>query len=244
MRVRIDLLPRDDYRDELVVLIDVLRSCTVAPVLFERGLEMLTFSASLRQARKAAGNGELLVGERSGMIPEGFNYGNSPAELRGVDFSGRSVVMVSDNAPRALPSFTGAREVLLGSLYNAGAVARAVQRSGAERVSVVCSGSDGQEDLDDTMTAGLVAGEISRLAEDARLEGAARLAIGLLRAFPDPLEGLWHSTAGRTLRRHELAEDLAIASMVSQSDHVPKLVRVEQGERADLFRFDSQQEPA
>lgn len=244
MRVRIDLLPRDDYRDELVVVIDVLRSCTVAPVLFERGLEALTFSASLRQARKAAGNGDLLVGERSGMIPEGFNYGNSPAELRRVDFTGRSVVMVSDNAPRSLPSFAGAREVLLGSLYNAGAVARAVHRSGVERVSVVCCGSNGQEDLDDSMTAGLLGGEISRLAGGARLEGAARLAIGLLRAFPDPLEGLWHSTAGRDLRRHQLAEDLAVASMVSQSDHVPKLVQVQQGERSDLFRFESHLEPS
>ncbi|MEX2542875.1 MAG: 2-phosphosulfolactate phosphatase [Trueperaceae bacterium] len=239
MRVRIDLLPRPVYHGELVVLIDILRSCTVAPVLFDGGLSRLTMCASLREARKDAAGGKLLVGERAGVPPEGFNYGNSPSELRRADLAGREAVVVSDNAPKALPALEGASEVLLASLYNAAAVASAVRSAARERVSLVCSGYHGQEDLDDTMAAGFLAGEISRLTGGVRFEGAARLAIGLLRAFPDPLEALWHSTAGRTLRSHELAEDLAVASMISQSDHVPRLVAIDAGRHSDLYRFES-----
>lgn len=222
----------------MVVLIDVLRSCTVAPVLFDGGLTRLTLCDSLREARKAAADGKLLVGERAGVPPEGFNYGNSPSALSRADFRGREAVVVSDNAPKALPALAGASEVLLGSLYNGAAVASAVRAAGRERVSLVCSGYHGQEDLDDTMAAGFLAGEISRLASGVRFEGAARLAIGLLRAFPDPLEALWHSTAGLTLRRHELAEDLAVASMISQSDTVPRLAAIDAGRHADLYRFE------
>lgn len=239
MRVRIDLLPKSEYAGEYVVLIDVLKSCTVAPVLFDNGLEHLVVGGSLRDARRAAEGGRLLVGERGGVPPEGFNHLSSPAQLRNRDFRGREAVLVSDNAPRALPQVAGASRVLLASLYNARAVARAVLASGAERVSLVCCGHQGQEDLDDAMTAGFLAGEIGYLAGEVQLEGAARLAVGLLRAFPDPLEALWHSTAGRDLRRLEFSEDLAIASVISQSQHVPSLSEVEEGKYRPLYHFDT-----
>jgi 2-phosphosulfolactate phosphatase len=239
MRVRIDLLPRGDYRGELVVLIDILSACTAAPVLFENGLDRLTLCASLRDARESARSGKLLIGERAGVPPEGFNYPNSPAALRQIDFGDRQAVMVSENAPRALPAVAGASAVLLGSLFNAEGVARAVAADGAERVSLVCCGYEGQEDLDDTVAAGYLAGEIHRLAGGARLEGGARLALGLLRAFPDPLEALWHSTAGRVLRANELAEDLAVASLVSQTAKVPRMVASDPGRQGDLFHFEA-----
>jgi 2-phosphosulfolactate phosphatase len=237
MRIRIDLLPRGDYAGELVVLIDTLRTCTVAPILFDRGLESLALSASIREARHAATSGMLLIGERGGVPPEGFNHGNSPVALRDLDLTGRRAVLVSDNAPRALPALVDGDALLIGSLYNASALAEAVRSSGAERVSLVCSGYQGQEDLDDTVTAGFLAGEISRRSGGANLEGAAHLAIGLLRAFPDPLDALWHSAAGRELRRGEQAEDLAVASMISQSPHVPRLSSVQQGRLANLYHF-------
>lgn len=240
MRVRIDLLPKPEYAGELVVLIDVLKAGTVAPLLFDNGLERLVVSGSIRDARVAAAGGRKLIGERSGVPPEGFNHASSPSLLGRHDFRGQEAVLVSDNASKALPLLDGANEVLLGSLYNARATARAVLATGAERVSLVCCGFQGQEDLDDTMTSGFLAGEIGHLLGTVQLEGAARLAVGLLRAFPDPLEALWHSTAGRELRRLELSEDLAPASSVSQSQNVPRLVAVEEGKNKKLYHFEPQ----
>lgn len=239
MLLRVDLLPRGPYPDELIVLVDILRSGTVAPILFDQGIVKLTYCASLRESRREASQwGKLLIGERGGMPPEGFNYASSPSAISATDFSGREAVLLSENAPRALPHLSGASRVLVGSLYNASAVARAVQDSGADRVTFVCSGFQGQEDVDDAIAAGFIAGEVARLAGGAELTGASRFSLGLLRAFPDPLEAIWLSSAGRALRRLQLADDLAFASMVSQSEHVPELVAVDPGERADLFHFE------
>ncbi|MEJ2289765.1 MAG: 2-phosphosulfolactate phosphatase, partial [Deinococcales bacterium] len=71
MRIHTDLTPTGSYRD-VVVLIDVLRTCTVAPLLFERGLTELALTPSLRSARAAASEGWLLLGERQGVPAEGF----------------------------------------------------------------------------------------------------------------------------------------------------------------------------
>lgn len=225
------------YRD-VVVLIDVLRTCTVAPILFERGLADLRLTPSLRAARKV-GAGELLrIGERQGLPPEGFNYGNSPAELARIDFTGRGAVLVSENAPAALPRVADARHVLLGSLYNASAVASLAVELAHERIDLVCCGFAGEEDLDDTLAAGAIAADALLRVPSASPSGATRLARSLLRAYPEPLEALWHSEAGRYLRGLDLEQDIGMAARLSQSDVVPVLTSRETTPEGELFAFE------
>ncbi len=157
MLINTDLVPSGPYSD-VVVLIDVLRTCTVAPILFDQGAVSLSLTTSMRRARAASGSGKTLVGERQGVPPEGFNHGNSPANLARVGLQGREVVMVSENAPRWLEQLGGARQVLLGSLYNAGAVARLAAELASGRIDLVCSGFSGEPDLDDTLAAAVIAG--------------------------------------------------------------------------------------
>ncbi|HNR00050.1 MAG TPA: 2-phosphosulfolactate phosphatase, partial [Trueperaceae bacterium] len=92
MLINTDIVPSGPYSD-VVVLIDVLRTCTVAPMLFERGARSLSLTPSMRRARAEAGAGRVLVGERQGVPPEGFNHGNSPANLAQVAVAGLDVVM-------------------------------------------------------------------------------------------------------------------------------------------------------
>lgn len=233
MHLRVDLRPSGDFpgdysRDysDVVVVIDVLRTCTLAPLLFSRGLETLYLGSSIRAARRLAEEqGLLLFGERGGLPPEGFNYGVSPTEVAHADVQGRSGVLVSDNSSRVLSLTSGAKHVLLGSLYNAGAAA-ALAASLAEReIALLCTGFDGDEDLDDTLCAGFLAAQLKRRLPDADLGGAARYAIGFLGAFPAPVGALWSSRAGHALRRSALTGDIALSSLVSQTDRVPHLIR-------------------
>lgn len=245
MRVRTDLLPRRDYSGEVVVVIDALRSCTAAPLLFDRGLSTLFMTPSVRTALRTAESRDLLLlGERGGVPPEGFNHSNSPADLLRLDFTQRSAILVSDNAPVVLGQVDNASEVLLASLYNASAAAeRALQlaRQHDSGISIVCCGFDGQQDLDDTLAAGFLAAEIRRLEPEVRFEAAARLSLSLLQAYPDPVEAFWHSTAGRYLRKLERADDLAVAARVSSSAHVPQLHKpaLPLGNTELLYRFES-----
>lgn len=236
MHIHVDLLPRSAYRD-VVVVIDVLRTCTVAPVLFDRGLTDLKLTPSLKAARRAAGGSVLLIGERQGLPPEGFNYGNSPAELGNIDFGGRAAVLVSENAPSTLPRVADARHVLLGSLYNANAVASVARELATDRIDIVCCGFGGEEDLDDTLAAGLIAADLATQVPDAVLTGASRFAMTLLRAFPEPLEALWESVAGRYLRGLDLEQDIGMAARLSHSNTVPVLAERIAAEDGELFSF-------
>lgn len=237
MHIRVDLLPSPPY-DDVVILIDVLRTCTVAPILFENGLERLHVATKLKLARTLAEKAKwVLLGERKGLPPEGFNYSNSPAELRKVDMKGAEAVLVSENAPATLPLLDGAEHLLLGSLYNADAVVERALESARERVYLVCSGLWGREDLDDTLAAGFLAACLHRLNPNAELGGAARLAVNLVQAFPDPLEAFWRSSSGQYLRALHLQDDLAVASLVSQTEHVPILTDSRNYDHGTLYTF-------
>lgn len=237
MRIHTDLTPASGYRG-VVILIDTLRSSTVAPLLFERGLAELALTPSLRSARAAGAEGWLLLGERHGVPPEGFNHGNSPAELSALDLSGRRAVMVSENAPRHLARVADAERVLLGSLYNAAAVVDVASHANDD-VTLVCSGFEGEPDLDDALTAGVLAALLEEGAEGGvTRSGATRFALSLLRAFPDPLEALWQSVAGHHLRRLELEPDLAFCAQVSASVVAPELTEQRPGAgSAPLYLF-------
>ncbi|HZJ08979.1 MAG TPA: 2-phosphosulfolactate phosphatase [Trueperaceae bacterium] len=264
MQLQTDLIPNGPYGD-VVVLIDVLRTSTVAPLLFDNGLNELGLTASVRRARAAAAErpGTLLMGERDGLPPEGFNHGAAPAELRRHDFTGRSAILMTENAPRAAAAVAGADHVLLGSLYNAHAVAAAAARLAKTRISLVCCGFGGEPDLDDCLAAGLIAGLLMQqlppsagadepeprgAAGDAaephgasggaiEPRGATRFALGMLRSYTDPLVALWHSTAGTYLRGLGSDEDLALAAATSVSSSVPELRASDNQGVAPLFRF-------
>ena len=237
MRIHTDLTPTGSYHD-VVVLVDVLRTCTVAPLLFERGLTELALTPSLRTARAAAREGWLLLGERQGVPAEGFNYGNSPAEFAAIDVTGKRAVMVSENAPRWLPQVADARRVLLGSLYNAAAVAEVAARQALESIDLVGSGFEGEPDLDDALAAGLLAALLAERLPTAARSGATRFALSLLRAFPDPMEALWQSVSGHELRRVGLERDLAFSAQISASTLVPQLVGRQPGAgSAPLYLF-------
>ncbi|MDQ3396328.1 MAG: 2-phosphosulfolactate phosphatase [Deinococcota bacterium] len=237
MRLRVELLPQGPYRD-VVILIDVLRTSTMAPLLFDKGITHLYLCPSLRVSRAVARqHGHLLLGERGGLPPEGFNYGNSPAELARASLDRRGAVLTSENAPRTLPALSGAKHLLLGSLYNADAVVKRALELAKDEVAMVCSGFAGHEDLDDTLSAGFLAARLKQSLPEATLEGAAALAISLLKAFPDPLEALWQSRSGHYLRKLGLTEDIAIASLVSTSTKVPELAERIEEEDTSLFCF-------
>jgi 2-phosphosulfolactate phosphatase len=236
VRVRVDLLPKPPYED-VVVLIDVLRTCTTAAMLFERGLGRLEIIDKLKLARQRAEATEAtLLGERAGLPPEGFNYGSSLAEIRNITL-GEHAVTTSENAPKSLTQLTGAKTLLLASLYNADAAAKVALQHSTTEVALVCSGFFGQEDLDDAVTAGYLAARLKTLRDDVTLEGASRFAISLMKAFPDPLEALWRSSTGQYLRDLNMEEDLAIASYISQTDHVPVLKEHQQSEQGNIFSF-------
>ncbi len=243
MRLKVDLLPKSGYGDT-VILVDVLRATTTAPIILE-GAEQLFVTGSLAVARGFADSYNLLLaGEREGLPPEGFNYGASPADLRGLKFE-RDVVLTTENSPKAIEAVSGAKHVLLGSFYNARAVVDKALELATEEIAIVCAGMYGDETLEDIVCAGFFARRIQKLrgaageggAGQVELKDAARLAISLLKAYPDVQEALMGSTAGGMLEKLGLLEDVAVSSLISQSECVPRLENILQWDGKNIYRF-------
>ena len=96
----------------------------------------------------------VLAGERHGKILPGFDTGNSPSQLAGVDVMGKTVVHTTSAGTQGIANALYADEILGASLVNAKATADYIRRSGAERVSLVCMGLAGVEPTDeDTLCA-------------------------------------------------------------------------------------------
>lgn len=244
MRLKVDSLARGFYTDT-VILVDVLRATTVAPILLG-ARPQLFITPSVRAARAYAGAHDLLLaGERDGLPPQGFNHSASPAELRSAHFE-RDLVLTTENGPRALAALTEhhiPKHVLLGSFYNARAVTEAAARLATEEIAVVCAGHYGPEGthteaIEDVVCAGFLTRRLEKLRPDAARESLT-LAQALLRAYADPQEALAQSESGQLLMRLGLHEDLAVASLISQSGVVPYLTGVQPIEGQPVFAFEA-----
>jgi 2-phosphosulfolactate phosphatase len=175
----------------LTVVIDVFRAFTVACHVFARGAESMTAVGDVAAARrlKKKSPKSVLVGERHARKPEGFDYGNSPSEIREAALSCRRVIHTTHAGTQALTAASNADEVITGSFVNASAIVAYVQKQAPSRMSLVCAGFEGgRPALEDILCAGYLrdrlngeAPEFNALRRRLRNSEAAR-------RFFDPAE--------------------------------------------------------
>lgn len=110
------------------VVVDVVRATTTLSVVFEHGARRVYATrdiASARQFRAEHAPTAKLAGERGGLPPEGFDFGNSPAEMTAERCAGLELVFATTNGTRALAACArvdGAR-IYAGAFRNGQAVA-------------------------------------------------------------------------------------------------------------------------
>lgn len=127
------------------VIIDVFRAFTTGAVALANGAEKIVMVGDLDQARdlRAQGVGALCLGERGGDRPEGFDYGNSPAEIEAVDFSGQTLIQTTSNGTRGILAAAGAARVYAGAFASARATVAAILADPVLPVSLVAMGDAG-----------------------------------------------------------------------------------------------------
>jgi len=157
MNIRIlELIEGAKAAKGLTVIIDVFRAMTVEAYVIQNGASDLIPMGDIAAAYayRDAHPGTILIGERGGAKCPGFDFGNSPSEVKDVDFTGKTVVHTTSAGTQGVVNATGASEMLTGSLVNAKAIAEYIRASGAEEVSLVCMGLAGVEPTrEDTLCA-------------------------------------------------------------------------------------------
>jgi 2-phosphosulfolactate phosphatase len=221
MRVHVAFTPGEQTPAPVGIVIDVLRATSTICQALASGYARVLCCAEIDEARALAETEvpAKLAGER-GLEPiEGFDYGNSPAELDG-EPTAETLILTTTNGTRLLVAAAERFErVYVGSLLNLDAVAAAARESG-EDVAVLCAGVLGELALDDAYCAGRIAEALGGEPEDS-----ARAAILLARSFPSALEGLAASRSGGNLRRHGLEADIERCARENDLAVVPRYVR-------------------
>jgi len=214
MRVEVAFTPQQAPPADLGIVVDVLRATSTIAQALAAGYERVLCCGELDEARALREEipDSLVGGERNAARIDGFDVGASPREF--VEPRARTLILSTTNGTRAiLETARVCPDVVLGSLLNLEAVARAAQ---GRDVGVVCAGFKGAYALDDAYCAG----RIVQLLESTERNDAAVASEVLARAFPSALEAL----NARTYGPPGLEEDIAFCAREDVLDVVPRLV--------------------
>ena len=262
MQVTVALTPRlvPAVDRSVCIVLDVLRASGTMLAMFEAGAEALHLAGTPEEAAKLAAQDRAahwVCGERDGLRPEGFDYGNSPSELAEARLDDRRVVYVTSNGTNALRAVAAAPLVLVGTPRNEVAMTRLAVREARARdldldLVVVCAGDENGYaiSLEDAFVAGMLVERLIKLharhvpAEEAEADHEAlsldESAILVHRTFCSYLRGpdahatpetlltvFEESRNGRDLPRKGYADDLEYCAQVDVSAVVPRLAIVD-----------------
>jgi 2-phosphosulfolactate phosphatase len=243
MRIDVALLPAflERPHEQVCVVVDALRATSTIATLLARGVEEIAVTASVEEGlvlKQRSMPDRLLCGESGGLPPEGFDYGNSPAEFSRMELTGRKAIIATSNGTRALVRAADAPAVFTGSLLNASAVCRAALAE-AQRLDVgilfLCAGTDLARtfSLEDTAVCGALVETLVRdypgSLEALSLTDSAIAAYRVWRSYSSPRLLFGEATHGKALERIGLAEDLDFCTNIDRYDVAPRLVRSESG---------------
>jgi 2-phosphosulfolactate phosphatase len=233
MRIDVALLPGQafDRARSVSVVVDVLRASSSIVTLLERGAARVVGAPDIHAAGALRERlpDHLLCGEKDGLPPPGFDYGNSPSEFSRLEFHGRSAILATSNGTRILAALAEAPAVIVGCLLNRTAAARAAVAMACERslnIVVVCSAAYGGSTfvLEDALGAGAIV-EAALSAEPSLVAGdAARFAAeAFAAAGPRIGEAVASAYHARELAEAGLGDDVAYCGRLDVSTVAPVL---------------------
>ena len=208
------LPPRD-----VCVVVDVLRATSTIATLLAGGTREVEVVGSVAEAitRRAELGAAFAFacGEVGGLPPEGFDYGNSPAEFAQADVAGRCAILFTSNGTKALLRVSDAPAVFAGALVNGTAIVTAAVAAARGQdcgVTIVCAGTalGTAFALEDFFCAGaLVENAVRQLGVEADLGDGARAAERVYEGYArDASAAFAAAEHGRALIPLGLAADL------------------------------------
>ncbi|MEI6659970.1 MAG: 2-phosphosulfolactate phosphatase [bacterium] len=144
-----------DKATGLAVIIDVFRAFTTEAYIFANGASKIIPVIILEEAYaiKKENPEYFLVGERGGIKPEGFDFGNGPTEVLSVDFSGKTIIHTTSNGTKGLMNASNADAVLVGSFVMADSIVKYIKQNNFEVVSLISTAPDADGENEDILLA-------------------------------------------------------------------------------------------
>jgi len=146
-------------RQDVIIVIDVLRCTSTIITALANGAKGVIPVKTIKEAREIHRQDPhtVLAGERRGIKPQGFYFGNSPLEFHPTKVARKKIILTTTNGTQALTKTKGASFVFVGAFLNLNAVTEvALKISKRENLglSLVLSGKRGGFSLEDYLCAG------------------------------------------------------------------------------------------
>lgn len=219
---------------KVCVVVDVIRATSSLTVIMAKKPQKVMLTTTIQKANKYASQQTvhpLLCGERRGVAPEGFDFGNSPREYSQADLKDRVIIFTSSNGTRAIADLVMAPHVYLGCFLNAAAVVKKTLETAQRNcmdILLVCSGREEKFAIDDAYCAGYLVSQLMSLipaTESFDLNDGAQAALGIFGYYRDTRRLLEMSGAGKAVIEIGMSEDLTYLMQKDLYDSVPELIR-------------------
>lgn len=176
------------FDDSHVLMIDVLRaSSTVAAALYNGAKEVVA-TENLDKAVTLYSNlskeVRFLGGERNGIMPSGFDAGNSPSEYTGEKIEDKTVIITTSNGTKIYQKAKQAESRIIASFVNVEVVLEYLkacikEKNENTKFIILCAGNNGRLSYEDTLCAGRYIAAIMELIKDGELTDTAAAAFNL-----------------------------------------------------------------
>lgn len=134
----------------IVIVIDVLRAFSTAAYAFSRGAKEILLVSTVEEAlalRSQVPNSKVM-GEVGGLPPEGFDFGNSPAQIREQDLTGLTLIQRTGAGTQGAVRSKKADILVAASFVVAGSTVEYISRLEPAEVTFVITGiHNNDEDL-------------------------------------------------------------------------------------------------
>jgi 2-phosphosulfolactate phosphatase len=219
---------------KVCIVVDVVRATSSLTAIMAKEPKKVILTTTIQKATKFASQQTihpLLCGERKGLPPEGFDYGNSPVAFARADLKDRIIIFTSSNGTRAVADLVMAPHVYLGCFLNAAAVVRKAletAKASAYDLLIVCAGREEKFAIDDAYCGGYLVSQImaSLTADmDFALGDGAQAALGIYGYYRDAAKLIEMSGAGKAVNEIGLGEDLPFLLQRDLYDTVPELIK-------------------
>ncbi len=230
MKIDVQLLPLSpdprSLADCSVVVFDILRATSVIVHALSQGarefIPVLSAEKAFERKRDFPPGTTLLGGEKDTRPIEGFDLGNSPREYTADKIKDKRVILSTTNGTRAFHLVASAKEVMVGSFFNIGAVADKCLTEDRDLL-IFPSGDEGRFSLEDTVCGGMLIDWISgKKGKAVLLTDAAQAALILFKRFEkSPVEAFYLSHHGNKLLSLGRGDDLPYCAQINIISLVP-----------------------
>lgn len=209
-----DIFNLFESKGRIVVVVDILRASTVVCTMIHNGAKEIIPVSSLEEAREYKAKGFLVVAERDGKKLDFADLGNSPFYFTPEVVSGKTIVYSTTNGTNAITIGKQAKQILIGSFLNIGALAEFLKELGND-ILVLCAGWKGKFSLEDSVYAGAL---VRRLIDSGRFSTRCDSTIAAMDLWDLAKDDLLHYTekAAQKSRLKKLGLDDVIEFCLQQ----------------------------